>query len=687
MGDRSHRHRHITMGNTPQVLELEWSSPSLLSVQAIVTLLPEVVVPAASPNPPVDWLLRFANNNASSASGVLSHLAGLNYSWAAPDHPAIATADGSHSDQADFTHRRYPLNSTTPLAFAPEDYYNGHNNPTAGAGRSSNGQMPFFALESGEIGVHMALGWSGQWRASFQATRSGTVNSLLASNASGFVLLPTEAIRHFRVMVASWKSGELDGVSDYSADTIAMGQVGLVVLRRVILSHYAARNAAGHLIYPKVASLGYPNWIWTGGDLNETNQLAIVKALKAGQANVEEFWIDTGWYDSIAGFAGNWARPLSATTSRSQFPNGVGVVFDYAKNATAGRAMAGVLWACLHAEGDGEFLALHHPDWLLRNPQNYRPGAENTYGLDLANPAAVAWASSWVVDSMVEWNYDIFRHEMGMDFAHVPFWGWKDAQLEMECGLVRGGFSEIGWVSGLYDFWDQIRALRPGAVLDLCSGGGRNIDLETISRGIWKWRSDHSIGTTRSAWERSRTVASALSAEHQSMTMGLGHYHPMNAHFSYWADGFSWRSAATTGIVMAWDVRTDNSSQLAMLAKAVAETQRLRRYTVSGDLWWLTEQSLASNVWAAWQFHVVGADSRASSSLALAPRPRPQPVCRWGGDVLPAGEGWEGDHACRVEGDCWVREVLSGDKVGRGVRTELGQDHDRGSGGSDADPA
>ena len=77
---------------------------------------------------------------------------------------------------------------------------------------------------------------------------------------------------------------------------------------------------------------------------------------------------------------------------------------------------------------------------------------------------------------------------MGMDYAHVPMWSWKDSTLQPS-GL-RKGITEVKYIEGLLNFWDGVRAAKPGAVVDGCSGGGRNIDLETISRGIWKWRSD-----------------------------------------------------------------------------------------------------------------------------------------------------------------------------------------------------
>eukprot|EP01045_Picozoa_sp_COSAG04_P015860 COSAG04_NODE_1284_length_7376_cov_4.157345_13_plen_120_part_01 len=63
---------------------------------------------------------------------------------------------------------------------------------------------------------------------------------------------------------------------------------------------------------------------------------------------------------------------------------------------------------------------------------------------------------------------------------------------------------------------------------------------------------------------------SAVADIHQSMTMGLAHYHPMNAHFAFYATGYAWRSVVTTGLVLAWDVRNDTAAERRTLALAVA---------------------------------------------------------------------------------------------------------------------
>ena len=268
----------------------------------------------------------------------------------------------------------------------------------------------------------------------------------------------------------------------------------------------------------------------------------------------------------------------------------------------------GVLWMMIGGTMQGNYANTTHPEWMMISPENFNgadtqtPG-KNMYGLDLSDPKCVEWLVDWVGDTMVEFNYDVFRHEMGMDYAHGPMWDWKDTTLQP--ASLRKGITETKYIEGLLAFWDGVRAAKPGAVVDGCSGGGRNIDLETISRGIWKWRSDfqNPLGNFRSC-KPPCANGSAVADIHQSMTMGLSHYHPMNAHFSFYATGYAWRSVVTTGLVIAWDVRKDTAAEQHTLALAVAETQRVRKYIIAGDVWWLTEQSLDPTQWAGWQYHV-----------------------------------------------------------------------------------
>ena len=73
-----------------------------------------------------------------------------------------------------------------------------------------------------------------------------------------------------------------------------------------------------------------------------------MKALKSGAAEVEEMWIDVGWFRGTPSggesFCGNWALPLNNTFS-ARFPDGPGKVFELGKSAVGGgRRIESVLW-------------------------------------------------------------------------------------------------------------------------------------------------------------------------------------------------------------------------------------------------------------------------------------------------------------------------------------------------------
>ena len=60
------------------------------------------------------------------------------------------------------------------------------------------------------------------------------------------------------------------------------------------------------LFYPKIAALGYPADVVTNGhagvlwvfDISEKNQMSVMRALKTHEADIEEHWIDVGWWAS-----------------------------------------------------------------------------------------------------------------------------------------------------------------------------------------------------------------------------------------------------------------------------------------------------------------------------------------------------------------------------------------------------
>lgn len=54
----------------------------------------------------------------------------------------------------------------------------------------------------------------------------------------------------------------------------------------------------------------------------------------------------------------------------------------------------------------------------------------------------------------------------------------------------RVGVSEMRHIAGLYELLDEMRRHHPDLVFEGCSGGGRRVDLETLSRFHWHQKSD-----------------------------------------------------------------------------------------------------------------------------------------------------------------------------------------------------
>ena len=283
-----------------RVLDIEWMSPDSFIVKAVVTFFLDTAA--------VDALISFRNDNETAPhSLLLTEACALDASWQFADDATIETLLGSESSSSDFTAQSHPISAGTVQRFRPADYWDGgYPNGTtrySGAGRSSNGQMPFWHIESESLGagVTIGLGWSGQWNATIGASGFDASSPPGAASVTGiavratasledarFVVLPGESMRSLRILVSSFNRTELASpAGGYAGEPLPLDDIGRTVLRRIILAHYAVKDAAGDLIFPKIAALGYPHDVVTDGHAGELwsfysitaqNQLSIMKA-------------------------------------------------------------------------------------------------------------------------------------------------------------------------------------------------------------------------------------------------------------------------------------------------------------------------------------------------------------------------------------------------------------------------
>ena len=96
-------------------------------------------------------------------------------------------------------------------------------------------------------------------------------------------------------------------------------------------------------------------------------------------------------------------------------------------------------------------------------------------------------------DLITKQGIDIFRQDC--NFALAPFWSQGES-------IDRQGITQIRYVEGLLEFWDELRRRHPQLILDIVQRG----DLESISRAVDLSRADYPIRRMRirseTSWAR-----------------------------------------------------------------------------------------------------------------------------------------------------------------------------------------
>ena len=138
-----------------------------------------------------------------------------------------------------------------------------------------------------------------------------------------------------------------------------------------------------------------------------------------------------------------------------------------------------VLWFEPERMRAGSQLAKEHPEFLL-DADPTRADAKNLL-LNLGNPAARKYMTDTLSAAIAEHGVDVFRQDF--NFEPLPYWEKANAP-------DRVGITEIRYIEGLYEMWDDLLGRHKSLSIDNCASGGRRIDLETCSRSLPLWPSD-----------------------------------------------------------------------------------------------------------------------------------------------------------------------------------------------------
>jgi len=482
--------------------------------------------------PAVEWRLDLTNRGTADTP-ILEDILPLDAVWPcrrAVLHHALGDSNSARS----FAPLTDVLKPGAEMRLAPN------------GGRSSDGNLPFFNLQTDQAGVVIAVGWSGQWEARFAREGEGA-RTRAGMQTTHLLLHPGESIRTPSILLVFWEG----------PDPLR----GNNLLRQVLLAHYLPRRN-GELVLPPICGSVTetdPNGDYEGPHLRAMPILAA--------RGVEVFWSDMDpqqWYP--IGFpegTGTW-EPDPA-----KYPHGLAPIGQAAHQAGLGY----LLWFEPERVHFGTAIARLHPEWVMR------PQGEWSQLFDLGNPRARAWLTDYVDVQISAARLDWLR----WDFNIEPLGFWRRAEAP-----DRQGMAEIRHIEGLYAMWDDLLRRHPGLVVDNCASGGRRIDLETLQRGLPLWHSDLQCFGPNPAAEQLQNGA-------------LTRWVPLHgcAAFGY-EPSYAFRSAMTAGNILATNVTAPESA--ADLKRTVATYHNVRPFLL-GDFYPLFPHREGERVWYGYQAH------------------------------------------------------------------------------------
>jgi alpha-galactosidase len=486
--------------------------------------------------PIVDWTLQITNNG-SADSPIIEDLQALDHSFVRPA-----------GDKREFILRHSRGSRAAAVDFWPTDDLLGPNAKfTMGGhgGRPSDYSFPFMNLSWGSGGALMAIGWSGQWMSQFERDNKDSLRVRAGLEYFRAKLHPGEGIRSPRVLLTFWDGEDL--------------LRGHNLFRQFMLAYGIPKVDGKHLVPPIAASFSGLN------DYTESNQVAV--APKYGERGIEVQWIDAGW------FVGGWPNGAGTWEPKPEnFPRGLGPVGD----AIHAAGMKFILWFEIERVSRGSEIAREHPEWVIGPITEY--GGVFNWGI----PAARQWMTDKVSEQIRLGKVDIFREDFNME--PLMYWQRNDKP-------DRQGMTEMRFVEGMYQIWDDLRARKPGLWIDNCASGGRMFDLETATRSISLTQSD-------GPYEGDRTVSTAVI--NQLQNDGLNLYLPMHAGANFGIEpSYDFRSGMTSGNVLAWPV---DKEPVDKIRPTIDIYKKVRPY-FEGDYYPLFDHRVDETVWFGYQLH------------------------------------------------------------------------------------
>ncbi len=536
-----------------------------LEVRAVATVYTDT--------PGVDWTIYFTNNG-SSDTPVIEQVRAVDVTIEAAS-PVLHGIHGCYPNNWLPFEKR--IADGESFAFG------------AVGGMSSQTHSPFFNIGFDGGGLIGAVGWSGQWTGSIDRANDGKTLRLQAGmEFMHLKLQPGETVRTPRILLLHYKGDEARSYN---------------LFRHTVFAHITPR-VKGKPAVPPIVHLGT-----SFDELNLSDEASFMSHLESVKGlGFEYFWMDA--YFTRGGFGGGMGNygvpPETIIPDPVRFPNGLKPLAD----AVVKEGLKFLVWFEPERVVPGTYLNREHPEYGIELPGG------GSHLLDLGKPEARDYMTK-TLDACVK-DYHLSCMRFDYNFGEVLSY-WQSINAK---DPDRVGISEIRYVEGLYQMWDDLLKQNPGLFIDNCAGGGRRIDLETCSRSIALWRTDNTIGPLfNSDFAESARL-------NQIMTGGLSRYVPFTTSGQMGPHPYEFRSGVNGGgISFCEDIRPlgsvgrefgrkarekQNIPQqkdlygpkgfpVEELKQAIAEAKRIRKYYF-GDYYALVPVTSDPADWCVFQY-------------------------------------------------------------------------------------
>ena len=447
-------------------------------------------------------------------------------------------------------------------------------------GCACNMEFPYFKLRTSAGSVFAAIGWPGQWRARFDADRSG-VRFRAGQQILDTVLLPGESVRTPLTTFLIADPGDPDRLSN--------------LWRRFMFECNMPRKN-GTVPPPTLSATSIKTGLMTAA--TEENQLSEIRNLRAHGVHPEMWWMDAGWYyktidgkapeclDDYA-FTGTW------TVRKEDFPTEIRAISD----CMAEEGGTTLLWFEPERFGldpetlkdDGTTLK---KEWLLKGsfeiprPRPYGTVMLPVRFVDLGNDAAREWLTEKICSVLERGNISVYREDHNI--RPLDFFSQTD-----EPG--RYGITENKYMCGHLQMWDEIRQRFGEMIIDSCASGGRRNDLESMRRAVPLHISDFFL-YSRSTLAQRQAVMSALFAY-------LPYFKAEGPGDNIPDGGSGWyaNSSMAPYLMVHIDPDTENELLWQEMREMIDRWEQIK-YTFYADYYMLTEWNIDAGKWLAYEF-------------------------------------------------------------------------------------